>query len=275
MLAKEITTTDQIPLKPCKKCGEEKPLTSFPKCATARDGRGGRCFVCAYAARAPHQTQDQKARQSTKIRQWKVDNLDAWRQKKKAQKCRARERKALIEGRAYTPMYERASTAQAKREEAKKAAADRALERKRIAAAKPWNAPGLSQAEAWKVRYREDPAYNLQSRLRASFKRKRQGIKLSDLLRSAINRNGRSPRAETFLGYSTADLKKHLERQFTKGMDWQAFCSGDIHIDHIIPLSSFNLSDADELRAAWALSNLRPLSARENIAKAARRELLL
>lgn len=84
-------------------------------------------------------------------------------------------------------------------------------------------------------------------------------------------------RAEDLLGYSLGELARHLERQFTDGMSWDAFHRGEIHIDHIIPVSSFKPESAEcpEFRACWALSNLRPLWARDNLSKGAKRETLL
>ncbi|WP_066922706.1 hypothetical protein [Methylobacterium sp. CCH5-D2] len=140
---------------------------------------------------------------------------------------------------------------------------------------KPWRAPGLTSGERFAIRYRLDPDYCIRQRLRAAFRRKRQGIKLGDLLRCAIKRAGRSPRAEAFLGYTVPDLRRHLDRQFRDGMDWARFCAGEIHIDHILPLAGFDLADPDELRAAWALPNLRPAWAVDNRTKAARRTHLL
>lgn len=79
------------------------------------------------------------------------------------------------------------------------------------------------------------------------------------------------------LGYSLPDLKYHLERQFTNGMDWDAFKRGEIHIDHIVPLSSFTAASADDdqVRRAWSLSNLRPLWASDNMRKSDKRLFLL
>ncbi|KVU21222.1 hypothetical protein WK62_19750 [Burkholderia ubonensis] len=48
------------------------------------------------------------------------------------------------------------------------------------------------------------------------------------------------------------------------------FRRGEIHIDHRRPQSSFDLNDADQVRACWALSNLQPLWARDNLTKGAR-----
>ena len=74
----------------------------------------------------------------------------------------------------------------------------------------------------------------------------------------------------SLLGYSFAELHVHLERLFTEGMNWENI--GEWHIDHIMPLSSFTITGPDDpqLRVAWALSNLQPLWAKDNLAKGAR-----
>ena len=133
--------------------------------------------------------------------------------------------------------------------------------------------PEMTAAEIYKHRYHNDPEFNLKERLRAHHRRmNRRGYRVGDMFRTAIKRNGRTPTAEAFTGYSVGQLKKHLEKQFTKGMNWRRFMSGEIHIDHIIPLSSFDRTNEDEVRAAWQLSNLRPLWAEDNRRKAAKHE---
>lgn len=81
--------------------------------------------------------------------------------------------------------------------------------------------------------------------------------------------------AFSLVGYSAAELASHLERQFTPGMTWANV--GEWHVDHIIPLSSFSISGPDdpELRRAWALSNLRPLWAVDNILKRDKLQFLI
>lgn len=71
------------------------------------------------------------------------------------------------------------------------------------------------------------------------------------------------------LGYSLQDLQKHLSKQFKEGMTWGNYGSGGWHIDHKIPISAFNFKSIEDIdfKKAWALSNLQPLWARDNILK--------
>ncbi|MBB6299916.1 hypothetical protein [Rhizobium leucaenae] len=72
------------------------------------------------------------------------------------------------------------------------------------------------------------------------------------------------------LEFSIADLMHHLESKFLPGMSFDNY--GDWHIDHIRPLASFDYETPDdpEFKLAWALSNLQPLWAADNIAKGAK-----
>jgi hypothetical protein len=74
---------------------------------------------------------------------------------------------------------------------------------------------------------------------------------------------------ESLVGYMVEDLKKHLERLFLPGMTWENYGMHGWHIDHIIPISAFNYekSGDDDFKRCWALKNLRPLWATENLRK--------
>jgi hypothetical protein len=68
------------------------------------------------------------------------------------------------------------------------------------------------------------------------------------------------------LGCSITQLKTHLKSKFQPGMTWDNY--GPIwHIDHIKPLSKFNLENRRQLLKACHYTNLQPLFAKENIAK--------
>jgi ribosomal protein L37AE/L43A len=111
-------------------------------------------------------------------------------------------------------------------------------------------------------RRRTDPKYAVDKRMKWMIRRSLQGDK-----------GGR--RWRSFVDYSLDDLIRHIERQFLPGMSWKNMRLW--HIDHIIPLSSFGYSSPDslEFKAGWALSNLRPLWARDNVKKSAKRTHLL
>lgn len=81
------------------------------------------------------------------------------------------------------------------------------------------------------------------------------------------NKNGR--RWETLIGYTLDDLKQHLENQFKDGMSWSNYGFYGWHIDHIIPVSSFNYSsfEDEDFKKCWSLSNLQPLWAFDNLSK--------
>jgi len=71
------------------------------------------------------------------------------------------------------------------------------------------------------------------------------------------------------LGCTIQELKCILELRFTKGMQWDNYGSF-WHVDHIIPLSSFDLSDPKQLAIACHYTNLRPMKASANMAKGAK-----
>jgi protein-arginine kinase activator protein McsA len=117
---------------------------------------------------------------------------------------------------------------------------------------------------AWRrKRYATDPSFALNELMR-------RGV-LKSLKPGA--KGGRSWRS--LVGYTSAELRRHIERQFLPGMSWDK--RSEIHIDHIVPLSLFKFDGPDhpEFKAAWALTNLRPLWASDNIRKRSRRTHLL
>jgi class 3 adenylate cyclase len=145
------------------------------------------------------------------------------------------------------------------------------LDNSLVSVGRVWGKPRRrkpSAAGRW-ARRRLNPEFVIAERLRRAMRKKRNGARIGDTLRRALVRGGTTGLCE-FLGYTIADLATHLERQFAPGMSWAEFRAARIEIDHIRPLALFDLANADELRAAWALSNLQPLWAKDNREKAAR-----
>jgi hypothetical protein len=50
-------------------------------------------------------------------------------------------------------------------------------------------------------------------------------------------------------------------------MTWENWSKYGWHIDHIKPLSSFNLTDYEQLKMACHYTNLQPMWAKDNLIK--------
>lgn len=70
-------------VKACKHCEELKSPDAFPKVPKARDGRGGRCYACAYAARQPLVDDGKRALAAARQREWKKRNQDKVKARRK------------------------------------------------------------------------------------------------------------------------------------------------------------------------------------------------
>ena len=98
-------------------------------------------------------------------------------------------------------------------------------------------------------------------------------IKIGEILRSRLRcalknkKTLKTSSAIELVGCSLSELKKHLEKQFKEGMSWGNHSLYGWHIDHIKPVSSFNLIDIDEQKKCFHYTNLQPLWAEDNLSK--------
>lgn len=75
---------------------------------------------------------------------------------------------------------------------------------------------------------------------------------------------------EDIVGYTTKELMSRLESKFYnrtsngKPMTWKEYGLYGWHIDHIVPRKLFG---PDQIKECWALSNLQPLWAEDNLRK--------
>ena len=88
-----------------------------------------------------------------------------------------------------------------------------------------------------------------------------------DRIRRMIGSQGKGRgRSNRLIGCDADTLCLILEAQFFPGMTWDNYGS-DWHVDHIIPLAAYNLTDPEQQRQAFHYTNLQPLWAHENLAK--------
>ena len=72
------------------------------------------------------------------------------------------------------------------------------------------------------------------------------------------------------LDFSPEEFTTHIESLLEEGMTWDNYGGVDgWHIDHIRPVSSFNFDSTDhpDFKKCWALENLQPLWAKDNMSK--------
>jgi hypothetical protein len=109
-------------------------------------------------------------------------------------------------------------------------------------------------SELHKKRYNSDIGYRLRSILRTR-------------LNEALKNNQKTGSAVKDLGCSIDELRKYIESRWQPGMSWDNWSKDGWHIDHITPLSAFDLCDPLELKKACHYTNLQPLWAEDNLRK--------
>lgn len=227
-------------MKICTRCGEEKPATLeyFHAYKRSPDGVRSICKVCRSKENA-----ENREERTAKKREFYHKNID---------RVRADQR------RSYAKHVER------RREDARKnhyKNRDRNIDRMKLYLEE--NRGELNKRRRPKSnkrfndKYKKDPVFTLTHRVRS-------------LVRRSLKRGVKSDTLNNILDYSMMDLRLHLESKFKDGMSWDEFMKGNIHIDHIIPISHFKpkSTDSHEFKKCWALENLQPLWASDNLSKA-------
>lgn len=89
--------------------------------------------------------------------------------------------------------------------------------------------------------------------------------RLRTRLYNAIKQNGKIGSAVCDLGCSIEDFKVYIASKFIDDMSWNNY--GRWHLDHVTPLSSFNLNDRQQFLVACHYTNYQPLWAIDNLRK--------
>lgn len=101
---------------------------------------------------------------------------------------------------------------------------------------------------------KNDPVFIIKTRLRTRFYQYiKRGLAKKQVKTSQL------------IGCDWKYLKNHLEKKFEKGMTWKNF--GKWHIDHIKPMSHFDLMKVKDQYLCCNYKNLQPMWATENLSK--------
>jgi hypothetical protein len=131
------------------------------------------------------------------------------------------------------------------------------------------NGPKREEILAKKREYSKDLKVRKRNNIRAK-ERKQNDIQfrikynLRNRMNIAIKNNSKSGSAVRDLGCSIEEFKLYLEAKFQEGMTWDNWSRDGWNIDHIIPLSSFDLTNREQFLKAAHHSNLQPLWAKDN-----------
>ena len=221
-------------MKYCKGCKQTKELTEFGKRSRNPDGLFKQCKVC----------------KNTRERKWKQNNREKcrasgrkWRENNR-EKCRERTRKYY-----------------------------KANREKRRAKHREWVQNNREKYDLYNKEYRQRPENKKRANARCRERTKTDPLyKIKKNLRCrfyhALKGKLKSARTMTLIGCSIPHLMDHLEQQFQPGMTWENY--GTWHMDHMMPMASFDLNDPEQQRQCCHYTNLQPMWATENMCKNAK-----
>lgn len=217
--------------KICCRCKQEKIIDDFHKLRSSKDGHGRQCKSCSASQYL------KKREHAIKVsRQWYANNKERKSITSKQWRESHKEQSQDYERKLYKDNIEYHSRRQKKYYDANKAKINKRT---------------MNNA---RKRLKEDIVFYLAHVLRCR-------------LRLAVKNEQRAGSAVRDLGCSIEELKVHLENKFQEDMTWGNYGLRGWHIDHIIPLSSFDLTDPEQLKKACHYTNLQPLWAKDNLVK--------
>jgi hypothetical protein len=252
----------QMTGKRCHRCKLAKPLPDFKPDPRRFDGCGAECKECLNARRRARYAKDpilqDKCKTSAAERTAKL-SAAVKRKYRDAQRARYMEAGLTRYGKARKAKADAHVTAWRKQPKP-------ARPTLHDAHIKEWKS---DRSRFWMWRYRNDPVFNAAQRLR-QFNRKARALDGKLAANVAIDLKRGVFRFGALTGYSVDELWDRLAQTMPRDASIADFLCGRLHIDHIRPRASFDLTDAEQVRACWALTNLQLLWALDNQRKAAR-----
>lgn len=230
-------------MKKCNSCGETKPEEEFYK-------NRGSCIICV----------------KTKHAKYREENKD------KIAKHLADNREKLLENRRRNRADNREEENRKKRELRKNSEKIKESDRKyreshkeqrNLSSKKYYNSNKESVLD-WRKQYKKEHKKEINIKKKENHKRR---MDTDPVYRTQMNI--RCNINSLFRRSASKKSKKCAEYgiDFNKIFNKIGPRPKDHHLDHIIPISKFDLNDPEHVKAAWSADNLRWLQGRENILK--------
>jgi hypothetical protein len=254
-----VAITDSNSFKPCARCGVIKPASReyFSACKHGLMGLHSWCKPCCAMERRADRAARPEHYASIETRRYQRDR------KKRNAACRAK----WAECKEQYSVVLKARTARNKERYN--------ASRRVVRDANPQKY--IDQQRAWFEKNREQQLKNRRDKWRTAPRIKRLRYAIGSAISRSIKRGTKGGKGwQELVGYTTAELMAHLEKQFTPGITWKNY--GPVwHIDHIVPVSSFVIETVRDpaFKSCWALANLRPLLAKANLNKSKKLIFLL
>jgi hypothetical protein len=234
-----------LEIKICSACGKDVPISQF-----RRKGKyiSGACCACLsnrsraeYAAHADkHRRQRSKYAEAHRVelagkaRAFRREHPD------KIREYYARYKKKHPEKLVHRSREQYAKDVQANREYARRYRQEHP------------DAVRITMARCQRNRRASRPEYIVKDRA-------------ANVMRRALSGTVKRGRTLELVGCSAAAFREHIERQFLPGMTWEN--KSMWHIDHIVPVSAFDLSSEAAQRACFHYTNTKPMWKADNIKK--------
>jgi hypothetical protein len=240
--------------KRCTKCGETKLLEYFHVDNRKKDGHVSRCKMCQSKYASEHYNAN-KSKYSKMRKNYYQNNKDEIleNQRKYYQSNKEQKTVTVKNWRKNNPEKIKEII-----ERFKQSHPDCGIK-----ATKRWRKNNPEKVRELKrnqyARYKKNPAFRISG-------------SISNGIRYSLGKGGKSQNKwECLVNFTAKELMCHLEKQFKDGMTWDNY-GNYWHIDHIIPIAVFNFKTPEDIdfKRCWALENLQPLEAKENMRKNAK-----
>jgi len=237
-------------IKQCKKCGEIKVLDDFYRDVQAKDGHRNSCKVCLRATSTEWRIQNPEKRKQ-QFQSWYMRNAEKAREYARQWRIEHQEKQRETNRQWYLKNQEYAK-----------------------GRSKDWRKKNRNKHIENAIRWRKENPEKAKEYAKITARRIRSTSKgklnanIKRYIGYSLHGSKRGRHWETLVGYTVDNLKKHLERQFKRGMTWENYGTC-WHIDHKIPITVFNFKKPEDIdfKRCWALNNLQPMWAKENISK--------